>query len=30
MKEFLFEFATFLLAVVQAAGFMWVMGIFVP
>ncbi len=30
MKELLFEFATFLLAAVQAAGFMWVMAAFVP
>lgn len=28
MKEFLFQIATFLLATVQAAGLMWVTGVF--
>lgn len=30
MKEFLFEFATFLLATAQAAALMWIMAVFVP
>ncbi len=30
MKEIMFEFATFLLATVQAATFMWIMAVFVP
>lgn len=28
MKEFLFQIATFFLATVQAAGLMWVTGVF--
>ena len=30
MKEIMFEFATFLLATVQAATLMWIMAVFVP
>ncbi len=30
MKEIMFEFATFLLATVQAAALMWIMAVFVP
>ena len=28
MKEFMFEVATFLLATVQAAGLIWITGVF--